>query len=80
MSYNAHQKLILDSTLPMTHRFSHLRSCAVILSNLLGQKRSEVVTSIQTQTGINIEQLGNEEQLLKALDNLNEIRATALKK
>lgn len=78
MSYNSHQKLILDSTLPLEHRFSHLRSCALIVSNLLGQKRSEVVAAIHEQTGINIEQLSNEEYLLKALDNLNKIRTTAL--
>lgn len=80
MSYNSHQKLILDSTLSLEHRFSHLRSCALIVSNLLGQRRSDVVATINDRTGINIEQLGNESQLGKALDILNEIRAEALEK
>lgn len=79
MSYNSHLKLALDQALPLSHRFSHLRSCALIVSNLLRQKRSNVVSSIQSQTGINIEQLGSEEQLLKAVDCLNEIRLAALR-
>lgn len=80
MSYKSHQKLILDPMLPLSYRFSHLRSCALIVSNLLGQKRSDVVALIQDCSCINIEQLSDEEQLLKALYCLDEIRESVLEK
>lgn len=79
MSYNTHQKSVLDPALPISHRFSHLRSCALLVARLLKQQRSEIVAQIRERTGINIEHSRSENELLTALESLNEIRAAARK-
>ena len=78
MSYNWHQKRVLDSALPLSHRYSHLRSCALSVASLLKRRRSAIISEVRERTGINIEGGGDEAQLLHALGCLNEIRATAL--
>jgi hypothetical protein len=78
MGYSWHQKRALDSTLPLSHRYSHLRSCALSVSRLLGENRSTIIAAVLNQTGIDIEQGGDENQLVRALEWLTEMRSSVL--
>jgi len=78
VSYNSHQRFVLDSTLPLPHRYSHLRSCALKISFLLKRQRSDIIADVFDRTGINIEKLGDEAQLIRALNCLNEMRSAVL--
>ncbi len=46
MSYSAHHRQSLDSTLPIEHRISHVRSCAVHMSQKYHVSRSEILEKI----------------------------------
>lgn len=79
-SFNVHKSHILDSSLPIGNRFSHLRSCVNKVANLLDCTRAELIELINNSTYIDVENGKNEAELLKAFDFLLQIRDEQLRK
>ena len=77
-SFNVHKAHVLDSSLPIENRFSHLRSCMNKLANLLGCSRVILVERISSSTGVNVENGSSEVELLKAFEFLLNLRAEHL--
>lgn len=77
-SFNVHKSHVLDSSLPIKNRFSHLRSCLNKVANLEGCARVVLVDRILSETGVNVEQGDSEAELLLVLDLLLKIRSKLL--
>lgn len=82
-SWNVHKRHVLDSNLPLPHRFSHLRSLVNKMQHHLECGRAEVVRHLHDATGVNVEgKAGNDgrtaENLPLLLAALEEWRDEAL--
>ena len=77
-SFNIHKAQVLDSSLPISDRFSHLRSCLNKVANLEGCTRAALVERIFAETGINVERGGSESELLLIFQRLLIIRSELL--
>ena len=77
MSFNSHQRKVRDERLPLPHRASHARSCALHLANRLGVTREEVIQRIQKRSGVDLLQPEGIAPLLLAFDVLLQLRAEA---
>lgn len=73
-SFNVHKSYVLDSSLPIENRFSHLRSCLNKVANLLGCSRATLVERINSSIGVNVEKGNSEVDLLNALELLLKLR------
>lgn len=51
MSYSAHRRQSLDSSIPLEHRLSHVRSCAVHMAQKYGVRRSVILERIGIKDG-----------------------------
>lgn len=74
-SFNVHKNQVLDSSMPIINRFSHLRSCLNKVANLEGCTRAVLVERILYETGINVERGGTEAELLRAFELLLRTRS-----
>jgi hypothetical protein len=52
MSHNSHRKQALNETLPLKHRASHARSCAIYVANRLHISREEAIQKVEQGTNI----------------------------
>jgi hypothetical protein len=77
-SFNVHKAHVLNSSLPINNRFSHLRSCLNKVANLLGCSRAALVEKISFATGVNVEQGVTEVDLLTAFNYLLHLRTEKL--
>ncbi len=66
MSHSSSRKKVLDSTLPLASRASHARSCVNHVANRVGTTREALLIKIENDTGVNLECLRSEDELLKA--------------
>lgn len=66
MSHSSSRKKVLDSTLPLASRASHARSCVNHVANRVGMTREALLIKIENDTGVNLECLRSEDELLKA--------------
>jgi hypothetical protein len=74
MSFGSHCNAVLDQTLPLEHRASHARSCALHVANKLGLKRSDVLREVASRAGVDLECPEGVEQLVKAFGFLDDRR------
>jgi biotin operon repressor len=79
-SFNVHKSHVLDSSLPIENRFSHLRSCLNKVANLLGCSRATLVEKINSSIGVNVEKGNSEVDLLNAFEFLLKLRDEQLHK
>jgi hypothetical protein len=74
MSFSSNRKAVLDASLPLEHRASHARSCALHVANKLGVPRSVVLVEVANRTGVDLGGAVGVSELLKALALLEELR------
>ena len=77
MSYSAHRRMVADATMPLEHRASHARSCALHVANKLAVKRSAVLEHVKQQTGIDLDAPGSDEALAMAFASIEALRSGA---
>lgn len=54
MSFSAHKRDALDATLPLAHRMSHVRSCAVLLGQKYRVPRGVIIDRVKVLCGVDI--------------------------
>ena len=70
MSHSTSRKAARDATLPLEHRASHARSCAIHVANRLGMKRNDLIDLVEEQTGISLHDPGSAERLEMAFEHM----------
>jgi hypothetical protein len=75
MSYSVHRQKVTDVTVPLEHRASHARSCALHVANKLAVKRSIVLEYVKQQTGVDLNMPGSDEALAFAFASIEALRS-----
>lgn len=78
MSFSAHRRNALDPTMPMPHRMSHARSCAVHMSQKYGVHRDAVIEAVRLACGVDLTAPGTEAGIVEAVRALDAIKANGL--
>ena len=74
MSFNSHKRKIMDASLPLSHRGSHLQSCLNHVANQMDMARAELILKIKNEIGIDLNQITDEITLLLGLEILESLR------
>ncbi len=77
-SFNVHKHEVLNNDKPIDQRFSHLRSCANKVANLLNCTRNQLVKDIIYEVSVNIEESRDIGELIIALNYLLLVRSKHL--
>lgn len=78
MSYSSHRKQSLDAGLPIRHRLSHVRSCAVCVAEKYRVSRSVILHLIAIADAYEEHELPSSRHIGDAVQALDEIRASGL--
>lgn len=78
MSFSAHKRDALDESMLIAHRMSHLRSCAVLVSEKYNVPRSEVVNRIKSSCGVNIEEPQSNSDIQRVIEVLTLMKTSGL--
>ena len=74
MSFSSHKRQVMNEQILLSHRASHARSCVNHVANQLGKTRKDILLAVQMQTGIDMEQIACEADLLLAWAALEAMR------
>ena len=74
MSFSSHRRAVLDETLPLEHRASHARSCALHVANKLGVRREVVISAVAQCAGVDLNSPVQSPSLVSALAYLEALR------
>jgi hypothetical protein len=74
MSHNSHRKQALNETLPLKHRASHARSCAIYVANRLRISREEAIQKVEQGTNISLHAPANASELVIAVHYLESLQ------
>lgn len=74
MSFNSHRRMLLDESQPFSHRASHARSCALLVSRKLRVERDTLIELVQSKTGVDLHAPQSSDELLIALEELENMR------
>ena len=75
MSYSVHRRMVADAAVPLEHRASHARSCALHVANKLAVKRGVVLEHVKRQTGVDLDLPGSDEALAVAFASIEALRS-----
>lgn len=75
MSYSSNRRLVNDESLPLAHRASHARSCALHVANKLGVNREAIIDLVAQQSGVSLHKPQSSSELLAGLKALEAIRS-----
>lgn len=78
MSYSSHRKQSLDTGLPVRHRLSHVRSCAVCVAEKYRVGRSVILQLIAIADTYEEHELPSSRHIEDAVRALDEIRTSGL--
>ena len=73
MSHSSSRNKAQDNSLPLTHRASHARGCVNHVANRLGTTREELLTRIESETGVNLISPQSENELITALNYIESL-------
>ncbi len=76
MSFNSHRRMLLDESQPFSHRASHARSCALLVSRKVGLTRDAIIELVQSKTSVDLHAPQSAGELLIALEELENMRLT----
>ena len=79
MSYSVHRRMVADVTVPLEHRASPARSCALHVANKLSVKRGVILEHVKQQTGVDLDMPGSNEALAIAFASIEALRSGARK-
>jgi len=75
MSYSVHRRNVVDVTVSLEHRASHVRSCVLHVANKLAVKRSAISEHVKRQTGVDLHMPGSDEALAAAFGSIEALRS-----
>jgi len=78
VSFSSHRRDALNSALPLPHRQSHVRSCAMLMGQKYSVRRSVVLDLIQRACGADLNLPATEGELVAAMHVLERIKAVGL--
>lgn len=78
MSYSTHRKQSLNVDLPIRHRLSHVRSCAVHVAQKYRVSRSVVLDLVRIADAYEERDLPSSLQIEKAIEALDQIKECGL--
>ena len=74
MSYNNHKRFALSKADQRSHRVSHLRSCALIVAQLMKAPRLQILSAIDLANLDGDNELPSDEMIEKAIAILDRMR------
>jgi hypothetical protein len=74
MSYSVHRRSLTDVAIPIEQRASHARSCALHVAQKLGVKRSVVIAHVAARTGVDLDNLEDDDSLARAFTCIDALR------
>ena len=74
MSFSSHKRQVINEQVVLSHRASHARTCENYVANQLGKARTEILLAVQMHTGVDLEQIKHEADLLLAFAALEAMR------
>ncbi len=75
MSFSSNRNRVKDESLPLQHRASHARSCALHVANKLGVNREAIINLIEQQSGVSLHQPRSSAELLVGFSALEALRS-----
>jgi hypothetical protein len=78
MSFSAHKRDARDTTISLNQRMSHLRSCAMLMGQKYGVRRSTIIERVLRMCGVNITIPANEAEIERAVQALVRIKELGL--
>ena len=78
MSYSNHRRLALDPSVPVPHRLSHARSCAVHVSQKHHVRRSVIIAHVRQMSGVDLTALEHSDGIERAIAALDQLRTAGL--
>ncbi|MFN5944389.1 MAG: hypothetical protein ACK5ZG_13375 [Phycisphaerae bacterium] len=78
MSFSAHKRDALDRQLPVDHRMSHLRSCAMLMGQKYRVPRSLICERVVQMCGVDISKVASELEIQLAVQALTAIKESGL--
>ena len=76
MSFNSHRRKVLDDSIPLSHRASHLRSCLNHVTNKLNMSREDLLDKITVDIGFDLNTIESDTDLLLGLEILESLRCS----
>ena len=74
MSFNSHRRKVLDESIPLSHRASHLRSCLNHVANKLNMSQENLLDKITVDIGVDLNTIESDTDLLLGLEILESLR------
>jgi hypothetical protein len=74
MSFSSSRRRALNHNLPMGYRASHLRSCAMLIGQKWGVKRSNVLEVVQEKCGVDLSAIKTDHEIEIAIMILDKLR------
>ena len=74
MSFNSHRRKVLDESIPLSHRASHLRSCLNHVANILNMSREDLLDKITVDIGVDLNTIESDTDVLLGLEILESLR------
>ena len=77
MSFDSHRRKVLDESIPLSHRASHLRSCLNHVANKLNMSRENLLDKITVDIGVDLNTIESDTDLLLGLEILESLRRSS---
>ncbi len=74
MSYSSNRRDALDVKLPLNHRVSHARSCAMLVAQKWKVLRSVVLETVNLKCGVDLNSVTSEHEIEPAIRTLEQLR------
>ena len=74
MSFNSHRRKVLDESIPLSHRASHLRSCLNHVANKLNMSQENLLDKITVDIGVDLNTIESDTDVLLGLEILESLR------
>lgn len=78
MSFSTNRRDALDATMPLNHRASHLRSCALLIGEKWQVPRDAVIEAVKRKSNVNLLEITDEKQIQIVMPILEELRKYGL--
>ncbi|MCX5691816.1 MAG: hypothetical protein NTV94_18820 [Planctomycetota bacterium] len=78
MSFSASKRDALDLTMPVAHRMSHLRSCAVLVAEKYRVPRSIIIERVARIASVDITQAASDAEIERAVAALQRLKELGL--
>jgi hypothetical protein len=75
VSFSAHRRDALDPSLPIAHRLSHVRSCAMLMGQKYKVRRSVILDLVKHSCGADLMGQVSESEIVEAIRLLDRIKA-----